>query len=55
MQAHPRDEHFLPFFVALGAGEGEAGRPIHRSFAHGSLSMASYAWGELAPDQARAA
>jgi 4,5-DOPA dioxygenase extradiol len=55
MQAHPRDEHFLPFFVALGAGEGEKGRPIHRSFAHGSLSMASYVWGDLAPDQARAA
>ena len=55
LQAHPRDEHFLPLFVALGAGEGEAGRPIHRSFAHGSLSMASYAWGDLAPERARAA
>ena len=43
--AHPRDEHLLPLFVALGAGGGAAGRPLHRSFAHGSLSMAAFAWG----------
>jgi 4,5-DOPA dioxygenase extradiol len=42
--AHPRDEHFLPLFVALGAAEGK-GRVLHRSFAHGSLSMAAFAWG----------
>ena len=42
--AHPRDEHLLPLFVAFGAGGGGAGRPLHRSFAHGSLSMAAYAW-----------
>jgi len=41
--AHPRAEHFMPLFVALGAGGG-AGRALHRSFAHGSLSMAAYAW-----------
>jgi 4,5-DOPA dioxygenase extradiol len=43
--AHPRDEHLLPLFVALGTGGGVAGRPLHRSFAHGSLSMAAFAWG----------
>jgi 4,5-DOPA dioxygenase extradiol len=42
--AHPRDEHLLPLFVTLGAGGGVAGRPLHRSFAHGSLSMAAFAW-----------
>jgi 4,5-DOPA dioxygenase extradiol len=42
--AHPRDEHLLPLFVALGAGGGVAGRPLHRSFAHGSLSMAAFTW-----------
>ncbi len=42
--AHPRAEHFMPLFVALGAGGGN-GRALHRSFAHGSLSMAAFAWG----------
>ncbi|MGH6933901.1 MAG: DODA-type extradiol aromatic ring-opening family dioxygenase [Dongiaceae bacterium] len=42
--AHPTDEHFLPLFVAMGACGGKPGRALHRSFAHGSLSMASYAW-----------
>jgi 4,5-DOPA dioxygenase extradiol len=46
-KAHPTDEHFMPLFVALGAGlESGAGRALHRSFAHGSLSMAAYAWGD---------
>lgn len=44
--AHPRDEHLLPAFVAYGAGgAGVRGRVLHRSFAHGSLSMAAYAFG----------
>jgi len=42
--AQPTDEHFLPLFVALGAAEGP-GRVLHRGFAHGSLSMAAFAWG----------
>jgi len=41
--AHPTDEHFLPLHVAYGAaGEGAQGRPLHRSFTSGNLSMASY-------------
>jgi 4,5-DOPA dioxygenase extradiol len=44
-EAHPTDEHLLPLFVALGAGAGAPARELHRSFAHGSLSMAAYAWG----------
>lgn len=43
--AHPRDEHLLPVFVAFGAGGvGVKGRRLHRSFTHGSLSMAAYAF-----------
>lgn len=42
--AHPSDDHILPLFVALGAAAGKPGRPLHRSFAHGSLSMAAYGW-----------
>jgi len=42
--AHPSDDHILPLFVALGAARGKPGRALHRSFAHGSLSMAAYGW-----------
>jgi 4,5-DOPA dioxygenase extradiol len=41
--AHPTDEHLLPLHVAAAAGGG-AGRPVHRSLAFGSLSMAAYAF-----------
>ena len=41
-EAHPRDEHLMPVFVAFGAGSGA--RRLHRSFTHGSLSMAAYAF-----------
>lgn len=44
-QAHPRDEHLLPVFVAFGAGgAGAKGRRLHRSFTHGSLSMSAFAF-----------
>ena len=44
-EAHPRDEHLLPVFVAFGAGgPGAKGRCLHRSFTHGSLSMAAFAF-----------
>ncbi len=39
---HPTPEHFLPLFVALGAGT--VGRTLHRSYTFGVISMASYAW-----------
>ncbi len=42
-EAHPRDEHLLPALVAFGAGGPNAkGQRLHRSFAHGSLSMAAF-------------
>jgi len=40
---HPTDEHFLPFFVALGAGSAPAnGQRIHQSTTFGVLAMDAY-------------
>lgn len=45
VRAHPRDEHLLPLFVALGAGGTKpVGRRIHSGFNHGSLSMAAFSF-----------
>jgi 4,5-DOPA dioxygenase extradiol len=43
-RAHPSDEHFLPLFVAMGAGGG-AGERIHAGFTNASLSMAAFRFG----------
>lgn len=40
--AHPVDEHWLPFYVAMGAGENM--RMLHRGFEHRNLSMAAVAF-----------
>ena len=39
---HPSDYHIMPFFVALGAAEGDTAERIHHSFDYDVLSMASY-------------
>jgi 4,5-DOPA dioxygenase extradiol len=39
---HPTPEHFLPFFVALGAGG--AGSRIHSSGTYGTLAMDAYSF-----------
>ena len=44
-RAHPTPEHFLPFFVAAGAGTADHGTLLHRSFSHGSISMAAFSFG----------
>lgn len=38
---HPSEEHFLPFFAALGAGGGKGNR-LHNSYTYGVLAMDAY-------------
>ena len=46
LRNHPTPEHFLPLFVALGAGgRGVGVKRIHASYSHGILAMDAYATG----------
>jgi 4,5-DOPA dioxygenase extradiol len=43
---HPTDEHWLPFYVAAGAGGDDApGLRLHDSVTYGCLAMDAYAFG----------
>lgn len=45
VEAHPTDEHWLPFYVALGAaGEAFEAEPVYRGVQYGMLAMDSYAF-----------
>ena len=51
--AHPTPEHLMPAYVALGAGNGDPARVLHRSFSWASLSMTALAFGaDPVPDPA---
>lgn len=51
-RAHPSEEHFLPLALAMGAGGPDTrARVLHRGFAHGSLSMAAFAFETAASDR----
>jgi 4,5-DOPA dioxygenase extradiol len=41
---HPSIEHFMPLFVALGAGSSTKATTLHRSYAFGMLAMDAYAF-----------
>ncbi len=45
---HPTEEHLLPLFVALGAGEGGTAEHLHQSTTHGVLRMDAFAFGTAA-------
>lgn len=47
-EAHPREEHLAPLFVAAGAAEGEPGRHAFRDVAM-DVVISGYAFGEQAP------
>ena len=45
-QAHPREEHLLPFMVAAGAAEDEAAvRTYHQRDFHGALTVSNFVFG----------
>jgi 4,5-DOPA dioxygenase extradiol len=44
VRAHPRDEHFLPLFAALGAATDPKGTVLFDGFTYGNLGMQAYAW-----------
>ena len=45
-RAHPTDEHFLPFFVALGAaGSSVSARRVNDEITYGALAMDAYLFG----------
>ena len=47
VKANPEDDHLMPLYVALGAGDADApGRRIHESFMYRSLSMDAFAFGD---------
>lgn len=46
-QAHPHDDHLMPFYVAWGAGEGPAVRLVDE-VAYGALAMDAYQFGSTA-------
>ena len=50
-ESHPTEEHFLPFFVALGAAEEDSSQRYRPRFAYGGLSMDAYLWGDSANEQ----
>ncbi len=41
---HPTSEHFLPLFVALGAGDITSATQLHSSYTYGVFSMAAYSF-----------
>ena len=48
MRAHPTEEHFLPFFVALGAaGEDAKAERVFDDFKGHALAMDAYQFGSM--------
>lgn len=43
-EAHPREEHLVPFFVALGASEQQSGQAVIEGWFAGHFSLSSFMW-----------
>jgi 4,5-DOPA dioxygenase extradiol len=51
---HPTDEHWLPFYIAAGAGGSEiVGQRLHTSVDAGVMAMDGYAFGAGAAELAK--
>lgn len=48
---HPTQEHFVPFFAALGSGDIDNVTRIHQAIEHDVLAMDAYSFGTLAVSQ----
>ncbi|WP_019938468.1 class III extradiol ring-cleavage dioxygenase [Bordetella sp. FB-8] len=44
-RAHPSDEHLMPLYVALGAGNGDQARRLNDEITYGALAMDAYSFG----------
>ena len=42
---HPTPDHFMPFIVAMGAGDGDPAECLHQSFNYSHFAMTSFSWG----------
>lgn len=47
-RAHPSEDHLLPLYVAMGAGEGDQAERVYTAITEGCLGMDIYAFGQLA-------
>ena len=43
-ESHPGEEHFMPFFVALGVAKSNIPQRCRPRFSYGALSMDAYIW-----------
>jgi 4,5-DOPA dioxygenase extradiol len=43
-QAHPREDHLVPFFVALGASMGQPGKTVIDGWFFQHFSLKSFMW-----------
>ena len=43
--AHPHDDHLMPLYVALGAGNGDQARRLNDEVSYGALAMDAYSFG----------
>ena len=51
MKNHPTEDHIIPLFIAMGAGNGSKGKRIHTATTYGTIMMDAYEFTEGKTDQ----